>query len=304
MADLDDFFSKRDKRKKAKSKFSTLDTDEFAKQLEATTATEEASTEAASDAAVTTQQQASSNLTQSSITNNETGGMDGDEWKPFESDENKDYSGLRIKIQQLKEDDEDCDATTGYDENEKKPLCPWGSSTMQKQDYEDVDYNSVKVDKKEKTAITPAPVETKQEAVASANGAYISPAMKRQMAEASGNKISTQPAAPAASTSESSGGKYVPPNMRNKTGADSYSIPTSSVNYRGPKGSAKGQPNINDTSDFPTLGGAVEHGKTSKVNGFDEKFEVAKKSARVEQKSGDNEIDLINKFTALSTDNN
>ena len=38
MADLDDFFKKRDKKKKQthKSKFSTLDTDEFAKQLEAT----------------------------------------------------------------------------------------------------------------------------------------------------------------------------------------------------------------------------------------------------------------------------
>ena len=38
MANLDDLFSKRDKKKKTttKSKFSTLDANEFAKQLEAT----------------------------------------------------------------------------------------------------------------------------------------------------------------------------------------------------------------------------------------------------------------------------
>lgn len=45
MADLDDFFKKRDKKKKQghKSKFATLDTEEFAKQLEATSSVNESS---------------------------------------------------------------------------------------------------------------------------------------------------------------------------------------------------------------------------------------------------------------------
>lgn len=42
MADIDDFFKKRDKKKKQtqKAKFSTLDTEEFAKQLETVSAVE------------------------------------------------------------------------------------------------------------------------------------------------------------------------------------------------------------------------------------------------------------------------
>jgi hypothetical protein len=147
MADLDDLFKKRDKKKKqTKSKFSTLDTDEFAKHLEATTvkADEE-------------------NEDQENIdkqTNVATNDQLDEEWKPFDSDENKDYTGLRINIQnwyinkmffQLnkisffllfillhfffflfrKVEDEDIENVGVKDDNEKKPACPWGAQQSQ-----------------------------------------------------------------------------------------------------------------------------------------------------------------------------
>jgi hypothetical protein len=86
MADLDDLFKKRDKKKKqTKSKFSTLDTDEFAKHLEASTVKADEENEDQENAEK-----------QVNVATNEQ--LD-EEWKPFDSDENKDYTGLRINIQ-------------------------------------------------------------------------------------------------------------------------------------------------------------------------------------------------------------
>ncbi len=87
MSNLDDFFKKRDKKKKVstKTKFPTLDTDELAKNLEANTIKVEELGESEFQ-----------ENTERLPTNTEN--LD-EEWKPFDSDENKDYTGLRINIQ-------------------------------------------------------------------------------------------------------------------------------------------------------------------------------------------------------------
>jgi hypothetical protein len=87
MSNLDDFFKKRDKKKKVttKSKFPTLDTDELAKNLEANTVRNEEENDPDFQDNNERQPNPSENLDE--------------EWKPFDSDENKDYTGLRINIQ-------------------------------------------------------------------------------------------------------------------------------------------------------------------------------------------------------------
>jgi len=263
MADLDDFFSKRDKKKKgtAKSKFPTLDTDEFVKQLEATTTAAEV--EAAEveispviEQVTLTQTLApiSSTIPPTNKTTSELG--DGEEWKPFESDDNIDYTGLRIKIQHLKEDDQSFDMSGGYDECEKRPLCPWRveKGNNLQQDYsEDIDNSEVVI---EKNLVEP---DTQKSTIPmEAKSAYVPPAMRLQSQPASYRKL------------------------------------------------AKNQPNINDITDFPSLGGnfAVEAKLWKTTDANDDKFEIVKKSSRVDQKSGDNPIDLGNKFTPLSANHN
>jgi hypothetical protein len=104
MADLDDFFKKRDKKKKptAKSKFSVLDTDEFAKQLEATTIRGgdlDGENEAGEGYAGFEERETAERREPLSSRDTNAGEVQDEEWKPFDSDENKDYSGLRINIQ-------------------------------------------------------------------------------------------------------------------------------------------------------------------------------------------------------------
>jgi hypothetical protein len=107
MADLDDFFKKRDKKKKpaAKSKFSVLDTEEFAKQLEATTIRGEVDGEfegtenVVNGNAVVNEEPTERRDPLASRDTNARDEVQDEEWKPFDSDENKDYSGLRINIQ-------------------------------------------------------------------------------------------------------------------------------------------------------------------------------------------------------------
>jgi hypothetical protein len=81
---------------------------------------------------------------------------------------------------------------------------------------------------------------------------------------------------PATTTESSSAstGKYIPPSLRNKntessTTTSSSAIPPTSVNYR----RNKAQPNIMDTSEFPTLDAALTDVSQNEkvVNGNSEK---------------------------------
>ena len=121
MTSLDDFFKKRDKKKKTTK--SKLDIDEFAKKLEATTITSGDADDGgdAQDLGGSGENAAVANssagfasasvvagsvgIVNSGVVANGGGGGGGgggeqvdEEWKPFDSDENKDYTGLRINI--------------------------------------------------------------------------------------------------------------------------------------------------------------------------------------------------------------
>jgi len=313
MSNLDDFFKKRDKKKKtARAKFSTLDPDEFAKQLEAsTTKNEFEDPEYQADSAVATE--FVSNTTSvtgviGSSTNNNSNSNEhiDEEWKPFDSDENKDYSGLRINIQNWKAEDEENNNERLVDENEKKPSCPWGAAQIklfnnaQNEDQETTDNTESNVDDNNQNQSDDASINTNSSAkptettASTAASAYVPPHLRK--------KAEAEPAKPSTTTESSS--KYVPPSLRNKNiNSFESAIPTTSVNYRRPN---KSQPNINDTLEFPTLDATVADNpssdKTTSEN--DEKFDFPKKSGRIEAKTNNNMIDLENKFTALSSSNN
>lgn len=335
MSNLDDFFKKRDKKKKitTKSKFPTLDTDEFAKKLEATSIVssgglEGEETELYQDGGLDVAAPNHPNLPSSNDHLDE-------DWKPFDSDENKDYTGLRINIQNWKIEDQDAGNDGAIDDNEKKTNCPWAAPSSQHRRDEDNETETNKPDMEKSTsqpqkldeldpssssgakdqsaskadqqsASATASTTTTQSntttAASSAGGAYVPPALRRQQ---NPNEPSSSHSDNKAQASSESSGKYIPPSMRNRQSNDTSSaIPPTSVNYRRPN---KSQPNINDTMEFPTLdSNSTETSTGDKLtNGNStDKFEMPKKSGKIEQKSGNSMIDLENKFTALSSTNN
>jgi hypothetical protein len=244
MSNLDDFFKKRDKKKKtaSKSKFSTLDTDEFAKQLEATSVRNVDYDEG---------ENVDNADTMPSLAGLTSGGqnenLDEAEWKPFDSDENKDYSGLRINIQNFKVDDEDVGYQGQYDESEKKTNCPWA---MQSCRQGETAKSTTAPPSTTSTTTTAGPEST-------SDNAQDDSTQSKEEAQDKAAEASSTTSAPTES-------KYIPPALRrqqNPSGADSTStatrssaIPPSSVNFRRPN---KSQPNILDTMEFPTLDAAV-----------------------------------------------
>jgi len=316
MSNLDDFFKKRDKKKKTtKSKFLTLDTDELAKNLEAT-AIKGGDEE-------TDLQDNNNNLTNNNLVVNDN--LD-EEWKPYE-DENKDLTGLKITF--LKQvEDENNDYLGVIDENEKKSACPWGAVCMTAQNKQTDESKDDLVSEPsnvkqtalsdstnqqtntdiQKSSSTTQIAATSDSTTASStttttntattatsstsSSAYVPPALRRQQ-QPSDNK-------PAPTTD--SAGKYVPPSMRNKQAETTIPTTTTTTTRRG----NKSQPNINDTMEFPTLdaSGSDNVAQTEKTsNAPGERFEIAKKGARIETKADGGMINLANKFTALSSNN-
>jgi len=306
MSNLDDLFSKRDKKKKTtKTKFSTLDANEFAKQLESTAIAAVVRAEEDENQVESVERPVVAAVPIAAVVDN----LD-EEWKPFDSDENKDYTGLKI-IQNWKADDREIYSSVN-DDGDKKNRFVWGSSAPGKADdaAEDDELNENdqektsndapvkntddkgkgKGDEENKDPAAPVdPVPTPP--VPSTGGAYVPPALRRTQ-----QPTSVVPEKPAESTT--TGSKYVLPHLR---GGNDSAIPSTSVNYRRPN---KSQPNLNDAFEFPTLD-TVAPTKTTpekQVNG-EEKFELSKKSARNEPKSNESMINLDNKFNALSTNN-
>ena len=326
MADLDDFFKKRDKKKKptaatTKSKFSVLDTEEFAKQLETITIKSAAELDPETnnvDGGVTETTAVNGNdepaafVAQTSQNEN----VD-EEWKPFDSDENKDYSGLRINIQNWKVEDEENNYEETNEDNEKKAACPWGVANLRLKKTDDSEAADEETatptvadsEEARETVAEPAvAAQTPSESATSeapAKSAYVPPALRRQM-EASGSaSAAAAPAAAPAAPAASEPGKYIAPHLRNR-GADSSSSGLTGGTTVVRK-SNKAQPNIMDTMEFPTLdAGAPESAAAAApvANGTSDRFEMAKKGGRVETKAGKGgSIDLDNKFTALSASN-
>lgn len=106
MADLDDFFAKKDKKKKTKKGFSKANTEILAKNLEENDRKEQQAEEKANDMA---------SRGSRFIENQESNETDADEWKEYE-DTKLDYTNL--KIDTLKMDDDTDPNGDGDDVNE------------------------------------------------------------------------------------------------------------------------------------------------------------------------------------------
>lgn len=311
MASLDDFFKKRDKKKKTTK--SKLDIDEISKKLEANNENNADDFDQENNFNENTKEVASSNSA-SAVANGE--GVD-EEWMPFDAGENKDLTGLKINTATWNVDDEFGENEGGYEGGEKKPSFKWGEKVVSKRDTDDDQNDDEKEEESEEKQpankqlndptskpLSTTTTETKTEAPSASSStstAYVPPSMRNktsmESSTASSSSSDKQVTAPA-----SSSGAYVPPSMRNRTGNESSmsAIPSSSVNYRK---SNKSQPNIMDTMEFPTLDNAEpsSNEKAFSNNTTNEKFELAKRTGKVDQKSGNNMIDIGNSFSALSS---
>jgi hypothetical protein len=306
MASLDDFFKKRDKKKKTTK--SKLDIDEISKKLEANNENNADDFDQESNLSETTKEIVGTSNSASILANGD--GVD-EEWMPFDAGENKDLTGLKINTATWNVDDEFGENEGGYEGGEKKPSFKWGEKAVSKKETDNDQNDDEKEDEPEQKnnpqiaqkqlndptskPLSNTTTEAKTEALPTSTGAYVPPSMR-------GKPPMESSSAPPPAAAPASTGAYVPPSMRGKTGNESSSsaIPTSSVNYRKPN---KSQPNIMDTMEFPTLDNA-EPSSNEKVysnNTNNEKFELAKRSGKVDQKSGNNMIDIGNSFSALSS---
>jgi len=144
MADLDDFFAKKDKKKKSKKGFSKANTEVLAKNLEENDRKEQQAEEKANDV----------NRVQR-LTENAPGinhEVDGDEWKEYE--ENKlDYSNLKIDALKLEDDGEqDEEGSELNEDGEKTKKSKEGGPWSKLVASDSID------DSKEDDEITPEPV--------------------------------------------------------------------------------------------------------------------------------------------------
>lgn len=101
MADLDDFFAKKDRKKTKTKKFATPD--ELVKKLEDTTKKNEVKPRKESHSLLQSTQ--SDGVEIESGDQLHAAASEEDEWKEFEEEERKDYTGLKIQNLQLNDDD-------------------------------------------------------------------------------------------------------------------------------------------------------------------------------------------------------
>lgn len=316
---LDDFFKKRDKKKKTaatKSKFQKLDTEEFAKQLEAAIVIED--TEASADATASTPHAAEPVLIapaapidalppapvhSTAIAPQTSGKQHGDnfdeDWKPFESDDNKDYSGLRVNILQNWKDDEYYEESEETEAGtEKKLNCPWSQRVAagSQQEQETAGAKEAGDDEGDKNNNTKTgSSEAAEEAKAAAGSRYMPPHLRSSQAAPA-----PAPAAPALAPPSA----YVPPALRKQQGSggslgDSAGFQTQQRRFN------RNQPNINDICEFPSLGDMTPQssatGAETTATKTDNKFEQPKRMGKTAETGNRNQtIDLENKFNALS----
>ncbi|XP_017835863.1 protein CDV3 homolog isoform X2 [Drosophila busckii] len=184
MAELDDFFAKKDKKKsKAKGKFVTAD--ELVKNLEECTKREVLKPKKP-DVAVSTTSTVAGSVAEGSAENesnsraadnNQTERVEEEEWKEFEQEQRKDYSGLKIgqlnlseKQQQQQQqqqsddmyDDDDEDSDDAEASGKRGELGPWK-----------------KLIPAEEVTQIPVPLETEPK---SSSKVYISPALRYSQA--------------------------------------------------------------------------------------------------------------------------
>jgi hypothetical protein len=279
MADLEDFFAKRDKKKKSK-KFDTVDIDDVAKVL---------------DAKAKERKKLEVYQPQEGETTNDHGAKEDDDWKEI-PDDTPDFTGLKIQEFSLAEEEEaQAKEAEIREANDKDHEGPWKMKKSGKSEKAEVPAPvaapapapvekpaiiEVKAEKLQSESPEPEPKslgsekDDKDETGSQKSDAdgkstptssegpqpvkYLTPAQKRRLAEeaAMGAKpaaatpaprpAATPPTPSSVGPLASSGGKYVPPSQR--FGASSVAIARANK----PR---KAAPNTESEEQFPSLSG-------------------------------------------------
>lgn len=269
MADLDDFFAKKDKKKKTKKGFSKANTEVLAKNLEENDRKEQQAEEKANDMASRGQR----------FIENQQGlskEADAEEWKEYE-DTKLDYSNLKIDTLKLEDDADPGDGDDVNEDGEKvkksKEGGTWSklvASDSLENENEDKSSDSVKEDSPE-----PAPITS------------------------GSNAAGPNASAPSATKSSS----YVPPHLRGSV--NSAATPSPAAGPRGPGRRQKHAPDINNEVFFPSLSAAMGTDDPNKGQGqanSNRGFEEVKSGGSQSYNSRDREapkLSLDNKFAAL-----
>eukprot|EP00093_Oithona_nana_P010588 10588.XXX_409969_410979_1 [CDS] Oithona nana genome sequencing. len=276
MADLDDFFAKKDKKKKTKKGFSKANTEVLAKNLEENDRKEQQAEEKANDV----------NRVQRLAENAPTISKEADveEWKEYE--ENKlDYSNLKIDALKLEgegeEDEEDIELNEDGEKTKKsKEGGPWSKLVAS---------DSIE-DSKEEEEDTSGIINfifclINLEPIKEDTPAQVAPA-----------------ASTAASATKSS---YVPPHLRNSAANSAASSPATGVRPGGPR-RMKHAPDISSEVYFPSLSAAMGtddpnrgQGQANSNRGFEEVKSGGSQSYASRGSSNAPKLSLDNKFAAL-----
>lgn len=268
MADtsLDDFFAKKDKSKKAKKKFTT--SEQIAKKLEESG---KKSTEMASkkEKDKPIQQTPASTITQIAEQASSINIKGDDEWKDFEEEKEKDYSGLKIHNFQISEPkDDDFERDRNMEDEDGEPVKPRESHSGP--------WNKISA-QASANVLSPSPPPPLE---------VVSPVSVEDKKE----------------DSRTPGGVYRPPHARGSSGGGSG--PSS-----GPRSKAgmKTAPEISSELHFPSLSATADGAKGSKKGGdrtpdSERGFESVKRGSRTSEEvvCRGPKLDLGNKYNALS----
>lgn len=267
MSNLDDFFSKKDKKKGGKKKFTTANTDTLAKNLEKQELKEAKAEEIKVPLATS-----EANKAQAALASKNENSVE-DEWKDYD-EEKKDYSNLKIealKVDDENEEDKDEDEHEINEDGEKVPKReggPWNKgkaeANVTAKSEEDQDIEELRRREKERAK---AELES---SIGAPKGSVV-------------------------------GGSYVPPHMRaggapRESGGSGNLAP-----MRGGPRRSKFVPDMTSEINFPSLGG--ETGGTPSSGKHERDFEEVRGSGSSQHHSSRNTdapaLALGNKFAAL-----
>jgi len=278
MSNLDDFFSKKDKKKGGKKKFTTANTDTLAKNLEKQELKEAKAEEVKAPLATS-----EANKAQAALASKNENSVE-DEWKDYD-EEKKDYSNLKIEALKVEDENEDEGNEEEHEINEDGEKVP---------KREGGPWNKGKGEGKSKQRNTNANASAKSEEDQDIEE------LRRREKERAKAELESSIGAPKGSVV---GGSYVPPHMRGGGGGASRESGGSErlTPMRGGPRRSKHVPDMASEINFPSLGG--ETGGTPSSGRHERDFEEVRGSGSSQHHSSRNndapQLALGNKFNAL-----
>jgi len=293
MSNLDDFFSKKDKKKGGKKKFTTANTDTLAKNLEKQELKEAKAEEVKAPLATS-----EANKAQAALASKNENSVE-DEWKDYD-EEKKDYSNLKIEALKVEDENEDEGNEEEHEINEdgekvpKREGGPWNKGKGEDGCLRGWDPVEQKWNVGLMIAANANAVSAKSEEDQDIEE------LRRREKERAKAELESSIGAPKGSVV---GGSYVPPHMRGGGGGASRESGGSErlTPMRGGPRRSKHVPDMASEINFPSLGG--ETGGTPSSGRHERDFEEVRGSGSSQHHSSRNndapQLALGNKFNAL-----